>query len=216
MPIMPHLVGKNQAIRHYWDVPDFEFEFVPSCDAGEENAIRLAFNKIQNVIIPEVNALGGECRTLAGCLRGKALSTLNITCEDCELDGYVPELGSNFVNICYRVLPPRSTLAQLTATLFHELVHTCGGNDVDAYHLTHALFWQDGAETEPSVKGFEDMCKCENWHGHRVGKFVSWYPDTGASWIRMRVSPGGYSQWGDGWTVAGTLLQPSATWSYTC
>lgn len=52
------------------------------CNFAYQDMITRAFNWV-SMLVPRVNALGGECVTLATCLGGKSISSVYITCASC-------------------------------------------------------------------------------------------------------------------------------------
>ena len=77
---------------------------------------------------------------LANCMRDKWKNSVQITCSDCTglpstAQMSVDSLGGTVIIICNRVWGEWDPRA-MASMLFHELIHLCGGQEVDAYVLT--------------------------------------------------------------------------------
>lgn len=180
---------------------------VRTCNPTQQAAINNAMTRIRRVIgtwnLPCIAHVRDSLLDRLNC-------SLNINCssgDDCDgLRGYTDSRGSPNVTLC-----PASTgdtIQGLTATLFHEMVHSVGGTELDAEALENHFFGGSGA-TAPTDGDFDDFRDDE-------GEFVIWDESTGnvfekcvegGSWdesptvtrgVRLRVnfvdaSPGGGS-----------------------
>ncbi len=161
-----------------------------TCRPSARTAIDKACDKISRFAIPDLRMLGGQAVVLADCLTSK-LPTVTVYCEACDpqVGGHAP-LGGDHITICYWDLPP--ALQEWTdATVLHELIHSCGGNDLDAYVLVAYLYWSMGAFPPSTQYEFDAMCNDrDRWASLPVGKFVAWVPWTGSVYIRLRLPDG--------------------------
>ena len=113
-----------------------------NCSLNERNAITAGFNFMQGTIRAQVAALGGECGTLATRLAGKTVASVDIDCRggSCASTtfGTAPRNGDS-INLCALGLPP-NTQADTDVTVFHEIVHSCGGGELDAWALENRFY----------------------------------------------------------------------------
>jgi hypothetical protein len=189
---------------------------VPNCNLAERNAITAAFNFMQNTIRPQVAAVGGECATLASRLASKTVAAVEIDCRGAGCDGAfgTAPRGGNSINMCPPALPP-NVQANTDVTAFHEIVHSCGGGELDSWALENRFYVGRGTFTPGGgvVAGFCGETSPVGG-GLRAGTFVVWNPGTGQ--VSVKVMTGG--SWTSGPTItAGTqILAPSAAYTVTC
>jgi hypothetical protein len=72
------------------------------------------------------------------------------------------------------------------AVVMHELVHACGGSELDAETIERICFDGNGA-TPPMSVDFAAFCKEPNLSGQpttHVGHFVVWDAASGETWVR--------------------------------
>jgi hypothetical protein len=186
---------------------------VPNCNLTEQNAITLAFNFMQTTIRSQVAALGGECATLATRLAAKTVAAVDIDCRgsSCRADvfGTAPR-GGNSINMCALGLPP-NVQADTNVTVFHEIVHSCGGGELDSWALENRFYVGNGT-INPGSATVAAFCgeTTAVGGGLRAGEFVVWEPSTGR--VLVKVLSGG--SWTSGPTVsAGTqILAPNGVY----
>lgn len=108
------------------------------CSPAAQNAITNAFFSLGNSQIPEISRHGGDWATLATCMQGKTINTLSITCDDwCR--GGAP-MSSNMTNQSLQICLNTFDRDFLAAWLVVEVVHLCGGTDLDAWAVKNWLF----------------------------------------------------------------------------
>jgi hypothetical protein len=152
------------------------------CQEVEKDAIRVAFSTLAITYIPEIEARGYDWKKLADLMKTKTVDSLNITCEGRV--GY-PNISSNAnaqpkqtLNVN---LDTRSTTL-LDAWLLVEVIHLCGGTDLDAWAIKNWFFSIDRSSTGTYYYPLLDsektlMCAGSvavppyNW---RAGKFTVW------------------------------------------
>jgi hypothetical protein len=181
---------------------------VRDCSDSQQNAIIAAFNGfIDN---PCLDCFPG----LRECLRPK-FDDIEIDCtdDDCsKLDG---RMSGNRLLICNTSVP------RVNAILLHELVHACGGTELDSEAVEHACFNGNGAtlpfgdDTDSESDWAKFRSETSALDGNeieRVGKFVIWNSDTGEVWARAEEGGG----WlGGGTTVKGDRCFQSDGWKHT-
>lgn len=188
---------------------------VPNCNLTERNAIQAAFDFMQNTSRAQVAALGGECATLASRMAGKTVPSVEVDCPgpSCTDFGSAP-INGNSINMCPLSLPPNPQ-ADADVTVFHEIIHSCGGTQLDAWALENRFYVGRGTFTPGSgtVAGFCTENSAVGG-GLLAGTFVVWDPSTGR--VSAKVLSGG--TWNSGPSVsAGTqVLAPSAAYTRTC
>jgi hypothetical protein len=160
---------------------------VPNCNLDERNAIRAAFRFLQSSGVPCVAGIGG-LDSLATCLRGKTIEKVEIDCHggDCNGNfGTAPRDGDE-INLCNPALPPDGIQADTDVTVFHELIHSCGGMELDAWALENHCYAGHGTFTPSAdtVRGFEDETS-DAGDGLRAGTFLVWEPDTGRVFVKI-------------------------------
>ncbi|MDH3259476.1 MAG: hypothetical protein OEM81_04535 [Acidimicrobiia bacterium] len=204
MPFVTHTEGGS------WSGGGTE---VPNCNLNDRNAITSAFNFMQNTIRAQVAALGGECATLANRLAGKTIASVNVDClgGSCRagIFGTAPRDGDS-INMCALALPP-NVQADTDVTVFHEIVHSCGGGELDSWALENRFYVGRGT-INPGGATVNAFCGETSaiGGGLRAGEFVVWNPSTGQ--VSVKVLSGG--SWSSGPTAnAGAqVLAPNATY----
>jgi hypothetical protein len=187
---------------------------VPNCNLNDRNAITAAFNFMQATSRPAVAALGGELSTLAGCLAGKTVAAVEIDCRggSCGTAFGTAPRGGNSINMCPPALPP-SVQANTDVTVFHELIHSCGGGELDSWSLENRFYVGRGTFTpgKAVVNGFPGETTAIGG-GLRAGTFVVWNPSNGQ--VSVKVLSGG--SWNTGPTVSAgaQILAPSAAYTF--
>jgi len=173
---------------------------VPNCDATQQAAIRAALDVVLNTdFIASVRDKGGELSTLADLLAAKNFDNINFDCggSNCTEGKFAFSVfRGNTTTFCAGALPPTSQ-AVTNSTLFHELVHQCGGAELDAWSLEETFFTGRGfSRGNPSAGRYCDSFGT-GWpspaaaSGLRVGTFVVWNPMTGEVFTKV-ISGGGW------------------------
>jgi len=182
---------------------------IPNCNLGERNAIIGAFNEMVSRGQATLSALGGRAADLSACLAGKTVSSVEIDCRGASCDGEFGNapLGGNSINLCPLALPPDGMVVDTDVTVFHELIHSCGGQEVDSWAYENHCYAGHGTFTPgaSTVLGFIGETT-DIGSGLRAGTFVIWERSTGLAWVK--VESGG--SWNSGSTVIrGTQLNVS-------
>lgn len=187
---------------------------VPNCNLADRNAITAAFNFMLNDLargVPAIRAFGG-LENLASCLAGKTLANVEVDCRGsgCTsgIFGRAPRNGSS-INMCSLSLPTQGLQVDTDVTLIHELVHSCGGAEIDAWSIENHFYAGHGT-INPSTGTFVSETS-DIGGGLRASTFVVWERSTGA--VFVKVESGG--SWNSGPTITrGNELHPSMRSSY--
>ena len=180
---------------------------VPNCNTAEVAAIRAAFAflvRSGQPCVAGVPGLGG----LAGCLAGKTEASVFLDCRGSSCNGAfgTAPLGGNEVNMCDPALPPSGVQADTDVTLFHELIHSCNGMELDSWSLENHCYQGHGTfdPSADTVRGFQgETSDAGTGDGLRAGRWVVWEPTTGR--VFVKVETGG--SWASGPTISrGTEL----------
>lgn len=152
--------------------------------AQEEALIRQAAE------VALVKAQDGLCglpglEQLRGCMMARLNGVRPLTVRVSDCVGVATEAfsfrGLGVMGIC------RSSLAEgpvrLSSIFFHELVHTCGGEELDAEGLEGHCFREGGA-TFPSDDDFRQFRQSPMEEGYVAGRFLLWDPKTGSLFVK--------------------------------
>jgi hypothetical protein len=186
---------------------------VPNCNTTEIGAIRAALTYLQGTGRPCVAGIGG-LGTLDTCLSGRTEASVEIDCRGPGCDGVFGRapLNGNSINLCPPALPPGGVQADTDVTVFHELIHSCGGLEVDAWSLENHCYVGRGTfnPAKATVGGFMSETS-DVGGGLRAGTFVVWEPANGR--VFVKVTTGG--SWSSGPTISrGAQLNVNAA-AYT-
>lgn len=186
MTFITHRVGGNWVGAGAVDVPN--------CNNAHQGAIIAAFNNISSFALPCLTALGGLDR-LVTCLQGKTVDSMQIDCNGpgCAgqgLHGADAARGGNSINFCDRSLPGMALQAETNSTLFHELIHSCDGGELDAYALQVHCYHdrgvipviESGALTSDFRRDSRDV-----GGGLRAGTFVVWEQAAGKVFVKVEM-----------------------------
>ena len=175
---------------------------VPNCNLAERNAITSAFNVKNTLGVGQMNLTAG-LNTLATCIAGKTTTSVELDCRGGSCSGgafaTTSSVGGNSVDMCAPSLPPTGVQADTDVTVFHELVHTCGGVEVDAWSMENQFYLGHGTFTPglSTVMGFVGQTS-DVGGGLRAGTFVVWERATGK--VFVKVLSGG--SWNSGPSVS--------------
>lgn len=144
---------------------------VPTCNGAQQASINTAMRRIRTL-------LGNWNLPCLNHVRDSLLDRLNcsmvINCSsgsDCPSGrrAYTDSRGSPNITLC----PPTTsdTIQGLTATLFHEMVHSVGGTELDAEALENHFLASNGAIAP--TNGDFDSFRSDG------GEFVIWNEATG-------------------------------------
>jgi hypothetical protein len=72
------------------------------------------------------------------------------------------------------------------ATFFHELIHVCGGKEIDAEAFENHLFKRkDGVRRPEGDDWNKFVSDTRDWNGLRASEYVIWDPKTGQKWVNV-------------------------------
>jgi hypothetical protein len=204
----------------------------PICNPHQRAVILEAIDHTIRTIAPLLYdpPFGGNCGKLATCLRGKEIGKLGeVSCADCDGNAGGSSKSSNqSMQICgpwaptpHGLPPPTMAAVQNDANqlVFHELVHLCGGTDLDCYTLQGYFFWRVGGSspavvpTKPDVDQWTDICGDPRnvvQSGITYGAFVAWIPAGGEVFARH---PTPSAPWA---TAPVAFIYPNPGWAHTC
>jgi hypothetical protein len=187
---------------------------LPTCNTPRQNSITTAFNFIPNGSSTESSPLSrivafGGLNELANRLRQKTLAFTDIDCcgtrLPCDMTGTClgnfgrSFRGGNYLNMCRPALPPDfNNQRECDVTVFHELVHCCGGLEIDAWSLENHFYASHGT-TSPGG-GLKATFTAETLNlggGLRAGTFVLWNTVTARVFVKT-IS-------GGSWLSSGTI-----------
>lgn len=155
------------------------------CLPAEQAKLRLAVQSAKAKLIGGLCGLSGldELRRFM-LARLNGYRPLTIRCSECEslpADGYTLERGKGDIVLC------RSLLAgpqdRVDTVLFHELVHACGGDELDGEGLECHCF-KEGAATLPGGSDYRLFRSLPVRNGYHVGNYLMWSPSTGQVFVR--------------------------------
>lgn len=162
---------------------------VANCNAAEQAVIRTAFAYMNSSGIPCLDGIGG-LGSLSGCLSGKTLTSVEVDCRGGSCNGAfgTAPKGGDSINMCGPALPPTGNQQDTDVTLFHELVHSCGGGELDSWALENHCYTGHGTfdPSAASVNGFEGETS-DVGDGLRAGEFVVWEPATGRVFVKVET-----------------------------
>ena len=143
---------------------------VPTCSATQQQRLNRLLGRIQAIL----NRWDLPCLTnVRDRLQDRINCSLRLNCSsgtDCDgLDGYTDSRGSPNVTLCNM---DGKTDARLTAILFHEMVHSVDGTELDAEALENHFLGGAGA-TFPSEPDDFDSFRSDG------GNYVTWEASTG-------------------------------------
>ena len=152
---------------------------VRDCNPTQVQAIENAFNNFIN--LPCLDCFPG----LRDCLR-RTWDTIQIDCTGFECNDVSGRQFGGTVWVC------DTSAGQVGPVLLHELVHACGGGELDSVAAENSCFFGNGA-LDPSAEwdtirsGTSALDGDENI---RVGQFAIWDTRTGDVWGRSRDGNG--------------------------
>jgi hypothetical protein len=166
-----------------------------TCNTAQRTAITNAFSFMGRRLTSCVTPLAGEMTELVACLLSQRnFSNVVIDCPsaggNCSSNVFGwTTLGSNVLRMCPSGLPPRATAAEANVTLFHELIHTCGGLEIDAWACENHCYRGLGTINPVGMVSTFLSETTALGGGLRAGRFVVWDPSTGQ--VRVKVETGG-------------------------
>jgi hypothetical protein len=163
---------------------------VPNCNTGEIAAIRAAFAFLVSngqPCVSRVAGLGG----LASCLAGKNEGDITLDCRGSGCNGnfgVTNHRGGSEVTLCDPALPPNGVQADTDVTLFHELIHTCDGMELDAWAMENHCYAGHGtfSPAPDTVRGFESETS-DVGGGLRAARWLVWEPATGRVFVKVET-----------------------------
>jgi hypothetical protein len=175
---------------------------VPNCNTSERAAITTAFSIKDSLGVTGLNGVAG-LGGLATSMSGKTLTSIEMDCRGGSCSGGgafgTSFVGGSSIDMCSPALPPAGVQADTDVTLFHELVHCCGGLEVDAWSMENQFYRGHGTFTPgaSTVMGFVGETS-DIGGGLRAGTFVVWERATGR--VFVKVQTGG--SWNSGPTIS--------------
>lgn len=200
MPFMTHTVGGS------WSGGGTA---VPNCTLAERTAITVAFGDKDSRGVAGMSGFAGLA-SLATCMTGKTIASVDIDCRgpSCLASGAfgTAPRGGNSIDMCAAALPPMGLQADCDVTVFHELVHSCGGMEVDAWSMENQFYGGHGTLNPgvATVSGFIGQTT-DIGGGLRAGNFVVWERATGRAFVK--VLSGG--SWNSGPTISAGAQLPN-------
>ena len=151
---------------------------VPNCDTTQIAKVRSAFDFLVKTGQPCVAGIAG-LSTLAACLAGKTEASVQIDCggNGCGGNRRVTASSSD-INICGDAF---GNQADTDAALFHALVLSCGGMEIDAWALENHCYSGHGTR-DPNDDVRDNVMvpgSTDAGNNQRRGAFVSWDGNTG-------------------------------------
>jgi hypothetical protein len=138
---------------------------VPTCSQTQVNAIIAALNRI-NTKVDNCNLSG--LTSLKNCVKN---AHLNVVWKCASLgDSVVGQTSGTEITITPTAFA--SSTSRLEAIIFHEIIHACGGTELDSEAFENHCYRGNGA-TPPTN---DDFPKFRDDGGH----FVNWNGTTGA------------------------------------
>jgi hypothetical protein len=208
------------------------------CSIMYQDMITKAFNWV-STLVPRINAMGGECTTLATCLAGKSVSSVYLTCANCvsypnsfdkDFASNTPSaVGAGSLQLCLSRLGAYLSQGTVNGLVFRELIRLCWGKELDALALYYYFTAVDtsGPFTVyypvPSVAK-DYMCDGGVPLGssgtvggyYRAGTYMVWNSYSGTLYSKTSVSPGiaGSGIGTVGLSLTGNLGDPY--WRHMC
>lgn len=147
--------------------------------------IRLAAQVALSKIAHGICGLDG-LRPLRDCMiqRLYGLRPLTVQCLQCQepgAEGFTAGRGVGEIGLCQPALA--SGQQRLNSVFFHELIHACGGDELDAEGLENHCFHGAGA-TPPTPDDFRLFRLGPNRQGWVAGRFLLWNPRTGQLFVK--------------------------------
>jgi hypothetical protein len=187
------------------------------CSPFDQEAISDAFFSLGNSQIPEIRRHGEGWQKLADLMKTKTVDSVSITCAWCR--GENP-MSSSATNQSLQVCLDTSDRDYLANWLVVEVVHLCGGTDLDAWAVKNWLFNVNKGMWPytyfpllPSEKDL--MCAggtpLPSSPTYLAGKFTIWEYSSPALWPLKRDATGNV-------TAHGTSLidKGISYWQHSC
>lgn len=154
---------------------------LPQEEAKLRQALQVARERL-TVGLCGLTGLDGLRRTMLARLSGRSPLLVHCSgCDDLPVDGFTPERGKGEIALCRSVLD--GPQERINSVLFHELVHACGGDELDGEGLESHCFRESGA-TMPGRSDFQAFRRLPVRKGFRMGNFLMWNPTTGELFVR--------------------------------
>jgi hypothetical protein len=188
------------------------------CNAFQQAAISNAFFSLHNADIDEIRRHGYDWQALADLMKRQTVDSLNITCECRSGPPTWSNTSTKSLNICLD--PTDRWLHSVWLTV--EVIHLCGGTDLDAWAIKNWLFNVDKASYPYSYRSLlasEKALMCAggtpvpNFSGYRAGKFTVWDPVGGNLYPSKKDAQGRILPAGPSLIDAGG---PRTLWQYAC
>lgn len=170
------------------------------CGKSRRPMIREAIQIANTRYATAIDSIDGDCKKLATCLRGMTEREIEIQCgADCS-QGASGESSAKEKRMKICGWGPGRTQEAVNQIVLHELIHLCGGTDLDCYALVIYAIWWDPSHPSnfipppPPSALIAEMCEASEWSpsgAFKYGTFIAWSPATGALYARNSA----VSQW---------------------
>ncbi|MDB4896806.1 MAG: hypothetical protein JWN15_3068 [Firmicutes bacterium] len=156
-----------------------------TCSTAEAQALHTAVRMARAKLMRGICGLSGLeplRRTALAWLSGRR--PLVVRCSDCEdvpALGFVPERPSGEMTLCRRLFA--DPLDRVCAVFFHELIHVCGGGELDSEGLECHCFAEGGA-TLPGASDYRLFRQLPARNGLYAGAYLLWHPGSGELFVR--------------------------------
>ena len=188
-----------------------------ACNPFEQEAITNALAAM-HVYRDELAYRGGDWATLASQMAGWGVSSLNISC-----DASGKPVSSNQTFKSLNVNMDTTNRRALELWLVVEIIHLCGGTDLDAWGAKNWLFNVDKSSypyayfpllpSELALMCSGSTRQASPFAHLRAGKFTVWDPAGGNLWPSTRNAQGQIVNYGNSLIASGG---PQGYWRYSC
>lgn len=194
------------------------------CSPASQNQISKAFDalKVTNSVTQKshldwIRDQGGDWVPLANLMATKTVNSVSITCDFCRGGG---PTSSDQSRQSLQVCMDTSLWFWLVKQIVIEVVHLCGGTDLDAYAIANFCFSIDKSGSQwsyTSVLNYDKAKMCAGgWPlptpGLRAGQFTVWDNVGGNLWPSQHTSTG-IVHFGTSLIAIGG---PRGFWQYNC
>lgn len=154
---------------------------VRSCRDYKKGQIKKWIDKIDEIVDDKNCPLPSK---LKSCIKKKE-HTINVICwpEDKPFFNYKGESlrgkrRGNTIWLCDSGFN--------IATFFHELIHVCGGKELDAEAFENHFFKKQDGVCKPEGDDWNKfISETRDWNGLRASEYVIWDPKTRQKWVNV-------------------------------
>jgi hypothetical protein len=194
------------------------------CSPAAQNQISKAFDalKISNPVtqkshLDTIRDQGGDWIPLANLMATKTVNSVSITCDFCRGAPTSSDQSRQSLQVCMDT----GNWFWLVQQIVIEVVHLCGGTDLDAYAIANFCFSIDKSGPQwayYSVSNYDKAKMCAGgrplpaFFGWRAGQFTVWDNVAGNLWPSQHTSAGIAPSGPSLIPIGG----PRAFWQYNC